>query len=178
MTRKGIVNVAGVVTLAVLTGVATVFGERIGDMFMPASAGASSPGTSPAAEPGGSIATVEYPNAMELTARPRVGAWGQGESARSLAADSLRRVTDGLKLPREMAATRIDYQIADVVPGGQGRKRTASLEILLEDDARGSARCGPETFAFRDSGDLAEQITDRLNAIVFESYMGEKMTCG
>ena len=169
-------NVFRVVMLAVIGSVAAGVGsgafERGWDALFP-------PPDEPASvltKAGRTIVT--YSNDVELVARPNLRAWGNGQSAEALAAATRDQVADGLQLPAELAATQIHYRISDVGFGGQRRRQLARVEFAMMGGDRGEIRCGPVSLAFRDSRDLSQQIQRQLNDILFQSYTGDRLSCG
>lgn len=161
---------------AVVTALVTPLGERLTDIVLPGDPPAP-PAPGPVlAIPEGGRTTIVYPQDVELVAEPGLRAWGGGSGAEALATDTRPMVATALRIPAELAAARLDYQISNVSPGGQNRKRTARVDTRIATDGA-ERKCGPETLAFRDSRDLADQIAARLNAIVFASFMGENLSC-
>jgi hypothetical protein len=159
---------------SVAAGLASGAFDRTWDAIFPP---AAQPAEAASVETRSGRTTVTYANDVELVARPNLRAWGSGRSAEALATATRDRVADGLQLPAELAATQIHYRISDVAFGAQG-KQTANVQFAMMERQRGEIRCGPVSLAFRDAGDLSRQVQRQLNAILFQSYTGGRLSCG
>lgn len=163
----------GLVFAGCVTALTTIYIERIVDFVDPPPESKSPLILNQAGQ-----TVVKYPNAVELVSHPNLHSWGKGESSAALATATREQVSKGLKLPIEMSAMRLDYQISDIAFGGQGRKRSANVDFAIRDEIKGKINCGPETFVFRDDKELSLQIQKKLNGIVFHSFMGGNLSCG